>query len=78
MEIEERIKFVKQKIEKAKNDKIRAEAQRDQLSLEEKTITEECEKSGIKIEDLETEIKKLEASQEERVREAEEKLKDVE
>lgn len=59
-EIEEQMQKIKQRLEQAKSDRIRAEARMDQLKQEEQQLLKECEKLGVQPEQLADEIARLE------------------
>lgn len=59
MDYEKELSELKDKLEKAKSLKYRAEARLDQLRQQEEEIVKELKSLGVEPEDLESEIKKL-------------------
>jgi chromosome segregation ATPase len=60
LQIEERIKVIKNKIDRAKNERIRAITKLEGLEKEEKEILEQLKELGVEPEQLADEIARLE------------------
>lgn len=72
------INQLKQSLDKAKDERIRAEARMEQLGKQKQELLKELEEYGIKPEDLENEITRLKKEIEELIAEANELLpKDI-
>lgn len=67
---EEKIKILKQALEKAKDERYKAEAKMEQLQWEEKKILEELQEQGVDPERLDEEIERLEREIDTQIREA--------
>lgn len=68
------INQLKQSLDKAKDERIRAEARMEQLGKQKQELLKELEEYGIKPEDLENEITRLKKEIEELIAEANELL----
>lgn len=71
IEFDKKIIEIKDRLEKAKNAKIRAEARLEQLSRQRDEIVKELESMGIKEEQLQEEISRLRTEMEESIIKAE-------
>ncbi len=67
---EEKIKILKQALEKAKDERYKAEAKMEQLQWEEKKILEELREQNVDPERLDEEIAALEREIDEKIKEA--------
>ncbi len=67
---EEKIKILKQALEKAKDERYKAEAKMEQLQWEEKKILEELRDQNVDPERLDEEIAALEQEIDEKIKEA--------
>ncbi len=71
IEFDKKIIEIKERLEKAKSAKIRAEARLEQLNRQRDEIVKELEGMGIKEEQLQEEISRLRAEMEESITKAE-------
>lgn len=71
IELDKKIVEIKERLEKAKNAKIRAEARLEQLGRQRDEIVKELESMGIKEDQLQNEISRLRAEMEESITKAE-------
>lgn len=59
MKYEDQLNDLKDRLDKAKNLKYKAEARLEQLNMQKKELLSDLEKEGVKPEDLDSEIDKL-------------------
>lgn len=59
MKYEEQLNDLKERLDRAKNLKYKAEARLEQLNMQKNELLQELEKEGVKPEELDTEIDKL-------------------
>ncbi len=73
-EYDKSINEIKEKLDKAKNLRIRAEARIEQLNRQRQDLLKEMEELGVKPEELDNEIKRLREEIEGLIRQADEML----